>query len=188
MTPLRHLLAGCLAMLSFSFGCGAARGGREGWTRIPMAVGALSGLRFIHEPYLLEFHGAKCDHCEAMLPLFDRLFQETRLVVKRHLVWEDTANFRLMSVYDMKSQCKGLPFFYNRRTGQTICGATTWSNFRNWALDRECRTFKPPRVTQEQEEDAKPKKLEQDPLFARLKAKAFGSPKKPPPKMDEYQK
>lgn len=29
------------------------------------------------------------------------------------------------------------------------------------ALDRECRTFKPPRVTQEQEEDAKPKKLEQ---------------------------
>ncbi len=29
------------------------------------------------------------------------------------------------------------------------------------ALDRECKTFKPPRVTQEQEEDAKPKKLEQ---------------------------
>lgn len=29
------------------------------------------------------------------------------------------------------------------------------------ALDRECRPFKPPRVTQEQEEDAKPKKLEQ---------------------------
>lgn len=29
------------------------------------------------------------------------------------------------------------------------------------ALDRECKAFKPPRVTQEQEEDAKPKKLEQ---------------------------
>lgn len=29
------------------------------------------------------------------------------------------------------------------------------------ALDRECSTFKPPPVSQEQEEDAKPKKLEQ---------------------------
>ncbi len=40
------------------------------------------------------------------MPLFDRLFQETRLVVKRHMVWEDTSNFRLMNVYDMKTQCK----------------------------------------------------------------------------------
>lgn len=48
MTMLRHLLTGCLVVLSFSFGCGAARDGRGGWVRTPMAVGALSGLRFIH--------------------------------------------------------------------------------------------------------------------------------------------
>lgn len=44
---LRSLLAGCLAMMSFSLGCGA-RDGRGGWVRRPLAVGALSGLRFVH--------------------------------------------------------------------------------------------------------------------------------------------
>ncbi|CAM9192237.1 unnamed protein product [Hapterophycus canaliculatus] len=178
---LRYLLVAFLAAASGVRDSSSARR----MSRTPLAVGALSGLRFIHEPYLLEFHGAKCDHCEEMLPLFDRLHDETRLVIKRHLVWEDTANFRLMAIYDLKTGCKGLPFFYNRRTGETICGATTWSNFRNWALDRKCQTFKPPRVTPEQEEDAKPKKLEQDPLFTRLK-RGLGRSKVTTPKLDEY--
>lgn len=44
---LRCLLAGFLTMMSSSFGC-AARDGRGGWARRPMAIGALSGLRFVH--------------------------------------------------------------------------------------------------------------------------------------------
>lgn len=47
----------------------AARGrvganGRGGWARKPLAVGALGGTEPGLEPYLLEFHGANCDHCE----------------------------------------------------------------------------------------------------------------------------
>lgn len=43
---------------------------------------------------------------QAMLPLFERLFKETRLVIKRHLVWEDTPNFQLMQMYDAKTKCR----------------------------------------------------------------------------------
>ncbi|CAN0541326.1 unnamed protein product [Ectocarpus sp. 8 AP-2014] len=92
----------CLLTTSGTRGSSSARK----ISRTPMAVGALSGLRIGLEPHLLEFHGEQCDHCEAMKPLFRRLFSETRLVVKRHMVWENTANFRLMSIYDMKSRCK----------------------------------------------------------------------------------
>ncbi|CAM9330868.1 unnamed protein product [Ectocarpus sp. 6 AP-2014] len=172
----------CLLTTSGTRGSSSARK----ISRTPMAVGALSGLRIGLEPHLLEFHGEQCDHCEAMKPLFRRLFLETRLVVKRHMVWEDTANFRLMSIYDLKSRCRGLPFFYNRRTGETICGATTWSNFKNWALDRNCKSSSPPRMTGEQQEDAKEKKLEQDPLFSRLKKGLGGDKEATPTTMDEY--
>lgn len=41
-----------------------------------------------------------------MLPLLDRLFKETRLKVKRHLVWEETPNFLLMQMYDAKTKCR----------------------------------------------------------------------------------
>lgn len=57
---LRWLLVACLAVASGARDSSSARR----MSRTPLAVGALSGLRFIHEPYLLEFHGAKCDHCE----------------------------------------------------------------------------------------------------------------------------
>lgn len=63
---LRNILAflGCMASV-----VAAARGNvgvdrRVGWMRKPLAVGSLSGFRFGPEPYLLEFHGANCDHCE----------------------------------------------------------------------------------------------------------------------------
>ncbi len=49
---LRCLLVGVLAMVSVSFGC-AARDGRGGWARRPMAIGALSGLRFVHVSNLM---------------------------------------------------------------------------------------------------------------------------------------
>ncbi|CAM9170743.1 unnamed protein product [Laminaria digitata] len=183
----RRLLAivGCVASV-----VSAARGrtdvnGRAGWARKPLAVGALGGLRFGPEPYLLEFHGANCDHCETMVPLMHKLFKIFRLNVKRHMVWEGTSNFRLMAAYDMETGCKGLPFFYNRRTNKTICGATTWTNFRNWALCRDCKAFLPPTLTPEQEEEAKPKKMKQDSILERMKAKAQGR-QKAKPKIDGY--
>lgn len=51
-------------------------------------------------------HASTVRRVQAMKPLFRRLFLETRLVVKRHMVWEDTPNFRLMAIYDLKSRCK----------------------------------------------------------------------------------
>jgi hypothetical protein len=28
-----------------------------------------------------------------------------------------------------------LPFYYNRRTGQAVCGATTYANLRKWGKE-----------------------------------------------------
>ncbi|CAM9762523.1 unnamed protein product [Ascophyllum nodosum] len=178
------------AVLACVFGLSSAtREGRGvgGWLRRPVAVGALSGIRFGQEPHLLEFHGANCDHCDAMVPLMRKLFNLYKIQVKRHMVWEGTANFRLMAAYDMETGCKGLPFFYNRRTNKAICGATTWENFKDWAFSRDCFAFLPPTPTAQEEEEAKPKKLAQDSLFEKLKSRAQGKQKpKPPAAEGEY--
>lgn len=54
-----------------------------------------------------------------------------------------------------------------RRTDTAVCSASQYcllpwfTAVRRRALDRQCKTFKPPRVSEEQEEDAKPKQLNQ---------------------------
>lgn len=65
-TMLRFLFVSLVCLLGVA---SAARGrvganGRGGWARKPLAVGALGGTEPGLEPYLLEFHGANCDHCE----------------------------------------------------------------------------------------------------------------------------
>lgn len=65
-TMLRFLIISLVCLLGVA---SAARGrvganGRGGWARKPLAVGALGGTEPGLEPYLLEFHGANCDHCE----------------------------------------------------------------------------------------------------------------------------
>lgn len=59
-----------LTLASIFLVASAARDGVgvSGWLRRPVAVGALSGIRFAQEPHLLEFHGANCDHCDVSRP------------------------------------------------------------------------------------------------------------------------
>jgi hypothetical protein len=44
-------------------------------------------------------------------------------------------NAELLECLDSKNQCSGLPYFYNRKTHDFICGATTFSNLFNWATN-----------------------------------------------------
>ena len=42
---------------------------------------------------LIEFYGEECPHCQAMLPLVERLEKEEGLKVERHEVWHNKENW-----------------------------------------------------------------------------------------------
>lgn len=81
---------------------------------------------------LLMFYGTECVHCHTMLPLVEKLEKELRVKVKRLEVWHNIKNLTVMRRVD-KSNCTGVPFFYNEKTGNGICGAVPYSILRKWA-------------------------------------------------------
>ncbi len=85
------------------------------------------------ESELLFFTGRECPHCHDMEPLVDRLEKDVGLKVKRLEVWHNEKNAELMQEFD-KGLCGGVPFFFNKRTGKWICGATSYENLKKWAI------------------------------------------------------
>merc|ERR1719238_2151031 len=62
-------------------------------------------------------------------------------------VWSDPAAYKLMQFLDKgpdgRSKCGGLPFFYNRKTGKIVCGATRRSTRRRAWAARSAATSRP---------------------------------------------
>ncbi|KAJ8907658.1 hypothetical protein NDN08_007767 [Rhodosorus marinus] len=96
------------------------------------------------QSHLLEFYGIDCDHCVDMEPLIQKLREEEGLGIRRFEVWSNEDNFRVLQRLDQGSACGGVPYFYNKHTRGWICGATTYQNFRNWALGYSYERFLPP--------------------------------------------
>ncbi|GMI26184.1 hypothetical protein TrRE_jg265, partial [Triparma retinervis] len=90
---------------------------------------------------LLMFTGDNCDHCDQMEPYLTRLEKELGVRVHRFNVWSSQVNFKLFEKLDAGQKCGGLPYFYNARTNQCVCGATTFGNLRAWAKGRPCNMF-----------------------------------------------
>ncbi|CAM9838949.1 unnamed protein product [Phaeothamnion confervicola] len=143
------LLAGAIACLAL-IGAVPAEASRwhSQWARLAFNRGIYPADP--NEPWLIEFTGYNCDHCDTMEPLVERLEKEFKVPVEQFIVWEGSSKFDLMQLLDTV-ECRGLPFFYNRRSRQAICGATSWRNFRNWGLGKKCKVFAPPIMTEEQE-------------------------------------
>jgi hypothetical protein len=68
-----------------------------------------------------------------MEPLVERLEQEEGVKVARLEVWHNEANARLMREHD-KGFCGGVPFFFNKKTGQWICGGADYERLKKWAM------------------------------------------------------
>ncbi len=86
-------------------------------------------------PDLIEFYGTECEHCEEMQPLLDKLAKETGMKVEKIEVWHNAKNAELMQKFD-KGFCGGVPFFFNKKTGKWICGATSYEKLKAWAMGK----------------------------------------------------
>lgn len=81
---------------------------------------------------LLEFYGEECVPCRRMAVLVRRLEIETGVRIERFEVWHNAANERVMMQY-AAGKCASVPFFYNKRTGDYVCGEADYERLRKWA-------------------------------------------------------
>lgn len=93
--------------------------------------------------YLLEFHHDNCDHAEQMEPVLQRLEEDLDTKVRRININRRKEFFSLLSSVG-HDECGSFPFYYNRRTGQAICGATSYSNLRSWGTGEIGHMFHEP--------------------------------------------
>lgn len=94
--------------------------------------------------HLLEFYGIECDHCVEMEPVLEELNEETGLTTRKFEVWYNDDNLRLLQRLDRDAACGGVPFYYNMKTRGWVCGATTYTNFKAFALGKHHERFLPP--------------------------------------------
>ncbi len=84
-------------------------------------------------PHLLFFYGTECHFCNLMHPLVDRLEKEEGVKFEQYETWHNEENARKLAGYD-KNYCGGVPFFYNTKTNNWLCGATSYEKLKEWAL------------------------------------------------------
>lgn len=90
--------------------------------------------------YLLEFVSDGSDHCAQMEPVVQRLERDLRTKVRKIHI---NRKQEFLKLYDCVggNECGTVPFFYNRRTGQAICGATPYQNLKNLAMGKPFHFF-----------------------------------------------
>ena len=79
--------------------------------------------------YLMEFHSDNCDHCEQMEPVLKRLENDLKTKIRRINIFRRREFMSLLESIG-HDECGSLPFYYNRRTGQAVCGATSYMNLK----------------------------------------------------------
>ena len=82
---------------------------------------------------LIEFYGRECPHCKNMEPLVSKLEKEENIKIDRLEIWHNEKNNKLMKKLG-KDNCRGVPFFFNKKTEKFICGDTTYEKLKKWSL------------------------------------------------------
>jgi hypothetical protein len=103
--------------------------------------------------YLIEFHSDNNDHSNQMEPVLQRLEEDLQTKVRRVNINRRREFYGLMEAMG-HDECGSLPFYYNRRTAQAVCGATSYLNLKRWATGDLKHLFQdPPENMFEQEVD-----------------------------------
>jgi thiol-disulfide isomerase/thioredoxin len=87
---------------------------------------------------LIMFHGRECPHCKRMMPVVEKLEQETGVRFDKREIWHDEKNQDLMRSYQpvIAPKCGGqlkVPTFLNAETNDVICGEVEYDKLKAWA-------------------------------------------------------
>ena len=103
--------------------------------------------------YLLEFHTDNNDLVDQMEPVLERLEEDLGTKVRRINIFRRKEFMGLLEAIGF-DECGSIPFYYNRRTGQAICGPTSYLNLKRWGTGDLKHMFQdPPENLHEQEPD-----------------------------------
>jgi hypothetical protein len=103
--------------------------------------------------YLLEFHTDNNDMVTQMEPVLERLEEDLGTKVRRINIFRRKEFMGLLEAIGF-DECGSIPFYYNRRTGQAICGPTSYLNLKRWGTGDLRHMFQdPPENLHEQEPD-----------------------------------
>lgn len=86
---------------------------------------------------LIKFYGQECHFCHEMEPLDERLEKELKVKLERLEVWHNAENAKLLQRTD--TVCGGVPFYFNRETGKTLCGMVDYETLKAWAQGKQLK-------------------------------------------------
>lgn len=84
------------------------------------------------DSHLLYFYGTECTHCHEMDPLHQQLHEETGAQIRKIEVWHNMENAKMLMELDA-GRCGGVPFYYNEKTKDFICGNCDYDKLKAWA-------------------------------------------------------
>uniref|UniRef100_A0A7S4VI20 Thioredoxin domain-containing protein n=1 Tax=Alexandrium monilatum TaxID=311494 RepID=A0A7S4VI20_9DINO len=86
------------------------------------------------QPHLIGFYAERSMEAKRMKYLGDLLEKElpgTKIVWLE--AWNNPMNERLRATIDLRGQCGGVPYLFNRKTGKVLCGVVAYDKLRMWA-------------------------------------------------------
>mmetsp|Transcript_64766 Transcript_64766/g.169583 ORF Transcript_64766/g.169583 Transcript_64766/m.169583 type:complete len:154 (-) Transcript_64766:42-503(-) len=96
-------------------------------------------------PHLIGFYAEQSMEAKRMRHLGYLLEKEipgTKIVWLE--AWENPLNERLRATIDIRNQCGGVPYLFNRKTGKILCGVVAYDKLRMWAqgLGGDARVYR----------------------------------------------
>jgi len=67
-----------------------------------------------------------------MMPLIERLEKEETVHIEQVEVWHNDQNMAKLKKLD-DGKCGGVPFFYNEKNNQWVCGNMDYDKLKAWA-------------------------------------------------------
>lgn len=138
--------------------------------------------------YILEFISDDNEQCDAMKPVVDRLEKDFNIKVRRLNI---SRRPDLLPLFEAVGGNEGgnLPFYYNRRTAQAICGATPYSNLKRLVMGATNHLFiDAPQVLSEKKSDYDPTKRRGVGVMDYAIGKFFAGQKKSAEKREKVEK
>mmetsp|Transcript_21615 Transcript_21615/g.46219 ORF Transcript_21615/g.46219 Transcript_21615/m.46219 type:complete len:113 (+) Transcript_21615:90-428(+) len=86
------------------------------------------------QPHLIGFYAEQSPESKRMRYLTTLLEEElpgTRVLWLES--WTNPLNERLRATIDIRNQCGGVPYLFNRKTGKVLCGIVAYDKLRRWA-------------------------------------------------------